>query len=196
MSDLNKSIEIINHTIQNRKSIFPVDYIDKEIPKSIIEQILENADRAPTHKLTQPWRFKIIRGEQRQKLGAFLAATYKKYTPDHLFLEKKYQKNLEKPQQANCVIALNMQRNLANKLPEWEEVAAVAMAVQNMHLTCTAYGIGCYWGSATGLREYMGEFFDLKEGERNLGFLYMGYYKKEPPLSKRTPLSAKVEWLG
>lgn len=188
-------ITVINHIIQNRKSIFPKDYIDKEIPKEIIEQILENADRAPTHKLTQPWRFKVIGGEKRQELSQFLAETYKKHTPAHLFLEKKYQSNLEKPLQANCIIALNMQRNLANKLPEWEEISAVAMAVQNMHLTCTAYGIGCYWGSATGLREYMGDFFDLKEGERNLGFLYMGYYQQEPPLSKRTPLAGKVEWL-
>lgn len=190
-----KYIENINHLIQNRKSIFPQSYIDKDIPKETIEQILMNADRAPNHKLTQPWRFKIIRGEKRKALGTFLAETYKKHTPEHLFIPKKYEKNLLKAQQANCIIALNMQRNLANKVPEWEEIAALAMAVQNMHLTCTAYGIGCYWGSATGLREYMGDFFDLKEGERNLGFLYMGYYQNEPPVSKRTPLDHKVEWL-
>ncbi len=189
-------INSVNFILQNRKSVFPIDYIEKDIPDEIIEQILLNADRAPTHKLTQPWRFKVIKGDKRKALGVFLAETYKKYTPEKLFLEKKYRKNLNKPLQANCVIAINMQRNLADKLPEWEEIAAVAMAVQNMHLTCEAYGIGCYWGSATGLRDYMGEFFDLKEGERSLGFLYMGYFERNNiPLSKRTPINTKVEWL-
>ena len=32
-------------------------------------------------------------------------------------------------------------------VPEWEEIAAVSMAVQNMYLTCTANNIGCYWSS-------------------------------------------------
>ena len=32
-------------------------------------------------------------------------------------------------------------------LPKMEEVAAVSMAVQNMWLTATAHGVGCYWST-------------------------------------------------
>ena len=32
-------------------------------------------------------------------------------------------------------------------MPEWEETAAVACAVQNMHLTLTAEGLAGYWSS-------------------------------------------------
>jgi nitroreductase len=32
-------------------------------------------------------------------------------------------------------------------VPDWEEIAATSMAVQNMYLTCTANRIGCYWSS-------------------------------------------------
>ena len=36
-----------------------------------------------------------------------------------------------------------MDRNTENLIPEWEEIAAVSMSVQNMWLTCTANEIGC-----------------------------------------------------
>ena len=56
-------IEILNSIIKERRSVFPASYIPKEIPKHVIEQILENANYAPTHKLTQPWRFVVLRNE-------------------------------------------------------------------------------------------------------------------------------------
>ena len=37
----------------------------------------------------------------------------------------------------------------AEKLPEWEEICAVAMSVQNMHLAAEAMGIGGFWSSHT-----------------------------------------------
>ena len=86
----NKHASIINQVIQSRKSVFPKSYIEKEIPKQIIEQILENANRAPTHKMTEPWRFKVIRGNKKIKLGEFLADKYKEITPNKHFSEQKY----------------------------------------------------------------------------------------------------------
>ena len=38
-----------------------------------------------------------------------------------------------------------MKRHADKNIPEFEEIAAVACAVQNMHLTAAAYNVGCYW---------------------------------------------------
>ena len=103
------------------------------------------------------------------------------------------QKTLKKPSQSACVIALCMQRDPEESVPEWEEQAALAMAVQNMWLCCTEFGIGSYW-SSPGLITYMDEFFDLNEGEKCLGFFYMGYYDDEVNTSARTSIEEKVEW--
>ena len=51
--------DIINKIIRNRKSVYPKDYSKKEIPKKVIEEVLVNANHAPTHRLTQPWFFKV-----------------------------------------------------------------------------------------------------------------------------------------
>ena len=45
--------------------------------KQLLKTVLEAARWAPpTHKKTQPWRFKVITGESKEKLGLFLSLKY------------------------------------------------------------------------------------------------------------------------
>ena len=89
-----------------------------------------------------------------------------------------------------------MQRDPNNSIPEWEEIASTSMAVQNMWLTCTANNIGCYWSSPKSI-EKIGDLINLKDGERCLGFLYLGYYdNNEKVLSKRDSIEKKVDWIN
>ena len=59
--------------IAKRRSIFPVQYNDKPIDKETLEKILEAANWAPTHKKTEPWRFKVLLGKKKDEMGAFLS---------------------------------------------------------------------------------------------------------------------------
>ena len=188
------SIEQLNELIRSRRSIFPNTYINKPIPKEILEDILENANWAPTHKMTEPWRFKIFTGDSRIQLSEYLSTWYKANTPPEKYSEKKYEKTKKKPLQAGCVIAICMQRDQEERVPEWEEIAAVACAVQNMWLSCTAYGIGCYWSSPKSIIE-ANEFLNLRESEQCLGLFYMGYHKLPAIPGKRQAIQNKIEWL-
>ena len=87
-----------------------------------------------------------------------------------------------------------MQRDPSKSIPEWEEIAAVSMSVQNMWLMSTSLNIGCYWSSPK-LIEFINEFTPLNEGERCLGIFYMGNYDVE--INSRTPgpIEEKVKWL-
>lgn len=178
--------------IKKRRSVFPAQYIDKPIDREDIGKILEAANWAPTHKRTEPWRFKILQGESKELLGKFLSQKYQETEarPKQI----KIKKLLQNPKRAGAVIAICMQRDLGESLPEWEEVAATAMAVQNMWLCCTEMGIGCYW-SSPGLVKYMDGFFKMEKGETCLGFFYMGYYDGELPETTRTPIQEKVVWI-
>jgi nitroreductase len=180
--------------IRRRRAIFPNSYTDKAIGKETIQEILENANWAPTHKLTEPWRFKVIMEGGLERLGDYMGEYYKRHTPAELFSEMKYKKNMENPRRSACVIAICMKRDPAQRVPEWEEVAAVACAVQNMWLTCTAHGIGCYWSTPQAALE-AGEFLGLEEGERCLGFFYLGHHEMPELPGKRTPIGGKVQWI-
>lgn len=178
--------------IKKRRSIFPVQYNNTPIAKADMQKILEAANWAPSHKKTEPWRFKVLQGDKRAELGEFLSNTYIDITEKPKQIKSK--KLIENPKKAAAIIAICMQRDPLESVPEWEEVAAVSMAVQNMWLTCTEMGIGSYW-SSPGLIQYMGEFFNLKEGEKCLGFFYMGYFDGKYPEAVRKPIDDKVEWL-
>ena len=178
--------------IKNRRAVFPAQYNNRPLAKADLENILEAANWAPTHRKTEPWRFKVLNGASKESLGYFLSKKYMETEAKPS--ELKARKMLEKTKQAAVIIAICMQRDPAESVPEWEEIAATAMAVQNMWLCCTAMKIGAYWSSPSLIR-FMDEFFPLAEGERCLGFFYMGYYDKEPEAGVRNPVAAKTVWL-
>ncbi len=190
MTDFDKLSEII----KSRRSVYPEMYEDKEIEDKIIYQILENANWAPTHKMTQPWRFKVFKGQALEKLSEFLAENYKNMTPEEDFSPMKYKKTKQKPLKSACVIAICMQRDPEKKLPKWEEKSAVACAVQNMWLSCHTLGIGAYWGTP-GAIHFAQDLLDLNDGEICMGFFFMGYMKEGDYSSKRDDVREKVKWI-
>lgn len=187
--------EQLNELIKQRRAVYPQFYNDKPIARKIIEQILENARWAPTHKLTQPWRFKVLTGKALERLSEYLGEYYRKNTPPEEFSQKKLNKVIQKPLKSACVIAIGMMPDPQKRVPEWEELAAVACAVENMWLSCTAYGIGCYWSSPKSILE-ASEFLGLAEGEKCLGLLYMGYYDTPLPPTPRDPIETKTTWIS
>jgi len=189
---MSTAYDTIVKIIKERRSIFPASYIKKEIPVEVINQILETANYAPTHKLTQPWRFVVIRKEALARLGAELGSLYKSKVSPQQFLQKKYDSFAEKTGQAGCIIAINMQ--VSGKIPEWEELAAVSCAVQNMALTAESLKVGAYWSSPP-LIDDLGDFLSLNENEKCIGLFYMGYHNEKPWAPNRTSMEEKVLWL-
>ena len=187
-----KIVVLIESLIQRRRSVYPNQYSGQPVEKEIIERLLEAATHAPTHKRTEPWRFKVLLGTSQEALGQFLQQKYLETNPDPKKFRAK--KLLENPQKAGAIIAICMQRDPEERLPEWEEIAATAMAVQNMWLCATEHGLGAYW-SSPGLIRHMGEFFDLADGERCLGFFYLGYFDEPVEEVTRAPISDKTVWL-
>lgn len=188
------NIEELSKLIEARRSIFPKQYIDKEIDDQLIIKMLENANCAPNHKKTEPWRFKIFKGKALNRLSDYLGDRYKAMNQGDKFSEFKYKKTLKKPLKCGAIIAICMQRDPEESLPEWEEIAAVACAVQNLWLSCTALGIGSYWSSPSTIVG-KNDIMDLKEGETCLGLFYMGYWDGTKMPSERGSITQKVQWI-
>jgi nitroreductase len=187
----------VNRLIRERRSVFPRDYSGERVKDEIIQQMLENANWAPTHKMTEPWRFVVFTGEGLKKLATFQAACYKTKTgADGTFNQDKYESLLINPMKSSHIISVGMKRDAMKRIPEIEEAGAVFCAVENMYLTATAYEIGCYLstGSITYFQEAK-EFFELGPEDKLLGFLHVGIPQREVQDGRRRPVSEKVTWI-
>ena len=192
-AEMKNEIAILTDIIKRRRSIFPISYTSEEVPVDVIMQILESANYAPTHKLTQPWRFTVFRNEGKRKFAVELARLYKETTPENQFLQKKYDSIQEKSAQSSAIIAINAQLH-PEKVPEWEELAAVACAVQNMALTAEALQVGAYW-SSPGMIADLKDYLNLGEQEKCFGLFYLGYHDEKPRTAARTPIEKKIKWI-
>jgi nitroreductase len=190
--------EELNQLIKNRRSVFPKDYSSEKVSDAIIKQMLENANWAPTHKVTEPWRFVVFAGDGLKKLADFQSECYKQVTTAKgSFQQEKYEGLKTKPMESSHIIAVGMKRDEKKSLPEWEELGAVFCAIENMYLTATAYGVGCYLstGGITNFEEAK-SFFGLKAEDKLCGFLHVGIPKVELKEGRRGSIDEKVRWVS
>jgi len=190
--------EIIDKVILGRRSVYQQQYSGERVDDAIVNKILHNANWAPTHKLTEPWRFIVFSGDGLKKLASFQADLYKKVTLlDGTFKEDRYQNLLTKPMLSSHIIAIGMKRDEKKSVPEIEEIGAVFCAIENMYLTATAYGVGCYLstGGVTYFEEAK-EFFGLGKEDKLIGFFHLGMSRIELPNGKRKPIEEKVVWVN
>ena len=198
---MNKNnIDIITDVIRNRRSVHANEFIKPEngFDKELLTEILTNAIWAPNHKMTEPWKFIVIKDEFLKDLGDFMSSYYKDFYLERFGEEdalKKCDSLKEFPLNSFCVLGIVLVRDEEERIPEWEEIAAVSSAVQNIALTCKAYDLGSYWSTSKGAIEYLNKF-NLKENETSLGLVYIGYCDwSKKRKAKRTPLGEKVVWL-
>ena len=190
------NIQEIDHLIQNRRSVFPKQFVPgQKIPDEIIEQVLINATYAPTHKQTEPWSFTVFTGKGLQTFANFQSELYKKGSGEN-YKADKYLKLKTTPLLASHIIAVGMKRNASKGLPEMEEIEAVACAVQNIYLSVTAYNLGGYFTTG-GITYYENAktFFGLGEEDKLLGFFYVGYVAIPSPPAKRKSIHEKTVWV-
>lgn len=185
-----------NELIRDRRTISPEKYSSRKVHKEVVEEILRNGTWAPTHGMTQPWRFKVFIGEGVKRIGVRLPIWYKNFIGEEKFSQKKFEKLKARGEKCSVIIAVTMVPDSTGRIPEVEEIEAVACAVQNMYLTCTAHGIGGFYSTPGFLyTEEVKEFLNLEEGGRVLGLFYLGYPEGDWPKSHRKPLEYVTEWI-
>lgn len=187
----------ITEIIRDRRTIYPEQFSTRKIHKEQIELLLNNAIWAPTHGLTQPWRFIVFQENALADLSETLGSIYISEIPKENQNDAKLAKLIRRPKQASAVIALILHREEDTKISEDDDFAALASAVQNMHLTATAQGIGAFWSTPGIMKsEKFARFLNLTPNQRCVGLFYLGYPEIEWPKGQRKPIEYLTEWRG
>ncbi len=188
----------LDEIIQKRRTLKPPMMSDAPVPAAELEAVLESARWAPSHGLTEPWRFRIFRGPARQKLADAMATLYQTALPLDQQKPDKLEKMRVMPLKAPVVMLVWMARQEIRKIAELEEIEAVACAVQNMQLAATARGLGTFWSTPPFLyTPEMNAWMGIGADDRCLGIFYLGYPANpaEWPQGRRKPISEKIEWV-
>ncbi|WP_047153010.1 nitroreductase family protein [Aneurinibacillus tyrosinisolvens] len=178
-----------------RRSIGKVT--QEPVPREHIEKMIAAGNWAPSHHNTQPWKFFVLAGEGRNRLGKAygeIAVIEKGEGISEQERKELYEKAYKKAFRAPLIIAMACLPTQEERIIESEEFSAAAACIQNMLLAAHSLGYGSIW--RTGKPSYhpvMKKLFGLGEKDRLMGLVYIGKpdMVKEP---KRTPAEEKTEW--
>lgn len=153
------------HAISTRRSI---SKLDPETPNdSDLRELIHAVSSVADHKGLKPWRFIIIRGGDRNRLGEALDEAGD--------VHRKAGEINEKPLRAELLLALVASPQDNPKVPEWEQHATAAGAGHLLELALWQAGWGVMWRSgnltnAPAVRR----LHRLKDSELLMGWLYIG----------------------
>ncbi|MBX7226165.1 MAG: nitroreductase [Chitinophagales bacterium] len=182
--------------ISERRTVKPEEMNGVAIAQEVFQQVIEAANWAPTHGLTEPWRLIIYSGQSLKQFSFWHAELYKRLTPQSQFLEKKYTTILERTRNVSHVVVVYMKRGQNKNIPELEEICATSCAVQNMLLAAQSLGLSSYWG--TGGMSYHSAFkkeLDIDEEDIVIGQIFFGYSDVLPEAKRNSGIETKVKFI-
>ena len=133
--------EVVSAVVRARRTSLAVDAA-RVVPPSIVEAICELARCAPNHKRTAPWRFALISGAARERLGTVVSRALHASGETKSRVARAASKYVRAP-----VVVVVGSAPGDSKLPDDENRDAVAAGIQNMLLAATALGLSSYWSS-------------------------------------------------
>lgn len=163
--------------------------------REAIEELLELAVRAPNHHATEPWRFYVLAGEERDRIAHAIAdeLVESKGTDPGKALDE----GRAKARRAPVIVVFTVVPSDDPKVYAQEEVASVAMAIENFLIGAHARGLGAML--RTGAAAYhasIARHLGLGPGERVVGFVYLGPPAADRDPTARAPASERTRWIG
>ncbi|MEX2131522.1 MAG: nitroreductase [Pseudohongiellaceae bacterium] len=138
-----------------------------------LQAICQSAFRAADHGVLRPWRFLMIQGESRRRLGELFAQATRADNP--AAPAEDLQRASEKALRAPLILVTIACPKENAKVPALEQEYSAAAATQNMLLAAFAQGIGAIWRTGPmALHPLVRNGLGLDNSEKIISFLYLG----------------------
>lgn len=164
------------------------------VPRDLVERLLEAGNQAPNHYKVRPWRFIVLTGDARRRLGEVMAGSQAERSPE--IPKEGLEKTRALPLRAPLVIAVGVDRPAESKVIEVENISAASAACQNILLAAHGSGLGAIWRTGEWARDpHVKRFLGLSEDQQIVGFLYLGYPEGEGVPGTRPAAADRTVWL-
>ncbi len=164
------------------------------IPRELIEKLLSAAVQAPNHYKVRPWRFVVLQGQARERLGDLFAEIYLAEHP--AAPPASVEKERAKPLRAPLLIAVGVEPVTDPRALPFENACAVAAAVENILLAAHALGLGAKWRTGTQATDpRVKAFLGLQPEQDLVSFIYIGYPANPAPTAQRPSFEDRTTWM-
>lgn len=167
--------------IRERRAI-KKGYNNKEVTEETVRALLQDARWAPTHGMRQPWRFIFVGQQELPSFAKQVASTY----PEER--QENRENYLNEP---NAILVAVMEIPELEK--QWDEnFGAIASLLQNFWLLAWEKQLGVVWKTNPHIYDkQVKKILDVKENEKIVGFIHMGYFDEAPEPKERISLDDK-----
>ncbi|MDP2710482.1 MAG: nitroreductase [Solirubrobacteraceae bacterium] len=154
-------------------------YAPQPLDRETLDELFELARWAPNHKLTNPWRFRVVGPQALERL--------KQASDDPIAAAKL--------DRAPTLVAVSATQSGDPVLDE-EDVLAAATAAYVVLLAAHGRGLASYWRTPGVLRTAEGRAaLAVADGERVVGLLHLGHPRQEPRVPERAPVADVATYL-
>jgi nitroreductase len=199
-------------SIAKRRSIRK--FCDKEIDKSLLEKILAAGMLAPSAKNSQPWKYVVVTGSQKNEMIEALRKGLRNEKEGHgLFNKNPYIQPLLKgaehtfeimEEAAVTLFVINTENSVEiehfpvmqtfeEKIAETVNIQSIGASIENILLAALEYGIGSLW-IADIVFAYREISKWLNTDKEIIAAISLGYPDEDPPRRPRKEMAAVVEW--
>ncbi len=164
------------------------------VPRELIEKLLSAAVQAPNHYKVHPWRFMVLTGAARERLGEILARSFAERFPGAP--ASALDKERAKPLRAPVIIAVGVDKPPEPKVLEIENICAAAAAAENLLLAAHALGLAAKWRTGEDARNpHVKEFLGFAPDQHLIALLYIGYPAADMEAGNRPGFEDRTVWI-
>ena len=181
------AFDALARLIRRRRTSMVVDR-ERAVPRALVERLCELAQWAPNHKRTWPWRFAVVEGDGRARLGHVIAEAMEgRGDPP----EKVIKARTKYTRTPSVLVVASAEGD--SELRTAENRDAVAAGVQNVLLGATAAGLASYWGSCPkGANDVVAALCGFEPGTFVAAIIYLGWAISEVAVPERPPVTLHV----
>ena len=167
---------------------------ERTVEREKIEELLDAGAQAPNHYKVRPWRFVVLTGSARQRLGDVMAEVFSRKFP--AVKPEAKEKERAKPLRSPVIIAVAVDNPSEPKVVEIENICAAAAACENILLAAHAMGLGGHWRTGDAARDPdVKNFLGFSVEQHLIAFLYIGYPEADVPPAPRPGFQDRTVWM-
>lgn len=183
----------VQDAIETRVSV--KEYTDEPVPRERVARLLELANTAPNHRMTQPLEYRVMGPNARRAYAEALAGRKTAKIDDAEAAEAVRRKVVRRTTGVPSMIGVVMHVNEDPEIRE-EDYATAFMAIQNLSLAALDEGLGTHIKTGAVMEEpALRSALEVGDHQRLVAVVFLGEPAERPDPRDRVPASERTRWL-